>query len=321
MKKRVFTLGLIVLVGLNSIFAQAEFEKANQSNKINVELAVMAGPTGFSSAKIAKDNGDIGSNVLISTSVFSSPNEVIAKLTNGEVDVAALPTNLAAILYNKGVDIKLAAVIGNGMLNVISSEPDNWVNTKIQIPGGPAATPNQIASMLIGENSYNIDDFDLDYSIASSAQLSQLLIANKAVTALLPEPFTTMVLAKNPKMQKVLDIQKMYAQTTGIQNYPMTVLVVQNKFNEEHPEAVKAILTAYKESVAYVLANPMEAAKTIESINIMPATMAAPAIPNCNLVYESIDEAKVEVENYFNLLFNFDAKSVGGKLPNQGLYL
>jgi len=321
MKKKVFTLGLIVLVGLNSIFAQAEFEKANQSNKINVELAVMAGPTGFSSAKIAKDNGDIGSNVLVSTSVFSSPNEVIAKLTNGDVDVAALPTNLAAILYNKGVDIKLAAVIGNGMLNVISSDPDNWVNTKIQIPGGPAATPNQIASMLIGENGYNTDNFDLDYSIVSSAQLSQLLIANKTVTALLPEPFTTMVLAKNPNMQKVLDIQKMYAKTTGIQNYPMTVLVVQNKFNEEHPEAVKAILTAYKESVAYVLANPMEAAKAIEAINIMPAAMAAPAIPNCNLVYESMDEAKVEVENYFNLLFNFDVKSVGGKLPDQGLYL
>jgi NitT/TauT family transport system substrate-binding protein len=169
MKKKMFTLSLILLIVTTTVFAQAEFEKADQAGKVNVELAVMAGPTGFSSAKIARDNGEIGSNVLVNTSVYASPNEVVAKLTNGEVDVAALPTNLAAILYNKGVDIKLVAVIGNGMLNVLSTNPENWVNTKIQIPGGPSATPNQIASMLIGENGYNISDFDLDFSVTSSA--------------------------------------------------------------------------------------------------------------------------------------------------------
>ncbi|MCY1151320.1 MAG: ABC transporter substrate-binding protein [Sphaerochaetaceae bacterium] len=321
MKKKMFALSLIILIVTTTVFAQAEFEKANQAGKVNVELAVMAGPTGFSSAKIARDNGEIGSNVLVNTSVYASPNEVVAKLTNGEVDVAALPTNLAAILYNKGVDVKLVAVIGNGMLNVLSTNPENWVNTKIQIPGGPSATPNQIASMLIGENGYDISDFDLDFSVTSSAQLSQLLIANKAETALLPEPFATMVLSKNPDMEVVLDIQKMYESTTGFSNYPMTVLVVQNKFNEENPQAVKAVLKAYEDSVAFVLANPNEAAQTIEEINIMPASMAAPAIPNCNLTYEDIDMAKAEVVNYYNLLFNFDAKSVGGKLPDEGFYL
>jgi NitT/TauT family transport system substrate-binding protein len=49
--------------------------------------------------------------------------------------------------------------------------------------------------------------------------------------------------------------------------------------------------------------------------------MAAPAIPNCNLTYEDIDMAKAEVVNYYNLLFNFYAKSVGGKLPDEGFYL
>ncbi len=321
MKKKIFTLSLILLIATTTVFAQAEFEKANQEGKVNVELAVMAGPTGFSSAKIARDNGEIGSNVLVNTSVYASPNEVVAKLTNGEVDVAALPTNLAAILYNKGVDIKLVAVIGNGMLNVLSTNPENWIDSKIQIPGGPSATPNQIASMLIGENGYQLSDFDLDFSITSSAQLSQLLIANKAETALLPEPFATMVLAKNPDMKVVLDIQKMYESTTGFSNYPMTVLVVQNKFNEENPQAVKAVLKAYEDSVEFVLANPNEAAQTIEEINIMPSSMAAPAIPNCNLTYEDIDMAKAEVVTYYNLLFNFDAKSVGGKLPDEGFYL
>ncbi len=322
MKKTLITLSIIVLVFANSIFAQAEFEKTNQANKVNVELAVMAGPTGFSSAKIARDKGDIGSNIMVNTRVYASPTQVVAKLTNGEVDVAALPTNLAAILYNKGVDIKLVAVIGNGMLSVVSSDLNSWIDTTINVPGGPSATPNQVASMLIGQNGYDIDsDFDLDFSITSSAQLSQLLIANRATSALLPEPFTTMVLTKNPDVKIVLDVQKVYERTTGFSNYPMTVLVVQNKFNTENPAAVQAILKAYERSIDFVLANPKEAAQTIEEIQIMPAAIAAPAIPNCNLEYTSIDQAKAEVENYYTLLFNFNPKSVGGKLPDAGFYL
>ncbi len=320
MAKKLFTFCLVLVLVSSTIFAQAEFEKADQANKLNVELAVMAGPTGFSSAKITKDNGKINSDVIVNTSVYASPNEVVAKLTNGDVDVAALPTTLAVVLYNKGVDIKLAAVIGDGMLSVVSSS-SNWSNTKIQIPGGPASSPNQIASMLISENGLKTEDFDIDYSITSSAQLAQLLIANKAETALLPEPFTTMVLSKNPNLKVVLDVQDVYKTTTGVDNYPMTVLVVQNKFAQEHPQALKAILRAYKDSVAYVLANPSEAAKTIEATNIMPAAMAEPAIPNCNLVYRDMDNAKDQVSSYFDLLYNFNPSSVGGQIPDEGFYL
>lgn len=320
MKKRIFILSLVLLTISSSIFAQGEVEKVSLVEQVELEMAVMAGPTGFSSAKIAKDEGKIGSNVLVNTSVYASPNEVVAKLTNGEVDVAALPSNLAAILYNKGVDLKAVAVIGNGMLNVVSTS-DNWPTSKISIGGGPAATPSQMANILIEKNGYDKASFDLDYSIVSSAQIAQLLIANRAETALLPEPFVTMVLSRNPDMKKVLDVQKLYESTTGYSNYPMTLLVVQNKLIKENPDAVTAVLKAYEDSVEYVLANPQEAALTIEKINIMPAAMAAPAIPNCNLTYVEIDEAKTEVLNYFNMLFNFDPKSIGGKLPDEGFYL
>ncbi len=320
MKKTIFILSLVLITISSSIFAQGEVEKVSLVEQVELEMAVMAGPTGFSSAKIAKDEGKIGSNVLVNTSVYASPNEVVAKLTNGEVDVAALPSNLAAILYNKGVDLKAVAVIGNGMLNVVSTS-DNWPTSKISIGGGPAATPSQMANILIEKNGYDKASFDLDYSIVSSAQIAQLLIANRAETALLPEPFVTMVLSRNPDMKKVLDVQKLYESTTGYSNYPMTLLVVQNKLIKENPDAVTAVLKAYEDSVEYVLANPQEAALTIEKVNIMPAAMAAPAIPNCNLTYVEIDEAKTEVLNYFNMLFNFDPKSIGGKLPDEGFYL
>lgn len=320
MKKTIFILSLVLITISSSIFAQGKVEKVSLVEQVELEMAVMAGPTGFSSAKIAKDEGKIGSNVLVNTSVYASPNEVVAKLTNGEVDVAALPSNLAAILYNKGVDLKAVAVIGNGMLNVVSTS-DNWPTSKISIGGGPAATPSQMANILIEKNGYDKASFDLDYSIVSSAQIAQLLIANRAETALLPEPFVTMVLSRNPDMKKVLDVQKLYESTTGYSNYPMTLLVVQNKLIKENPDAVTAVLKAYEDSVEYVLANPQEAALTIEKVNIMPAAMAAPAIPNCNLTYVEIDEAKTEVLNYFNMLFNFDPKSIGGKLPDEGFYL
>lgn len=318
--KKLIIFSLVSIFALTSVLAQANFEETIEENKVVAELAVMAGPTGFSSAKIARDNGDISPFVKVNTSVYSSPTEVVAKLTNGEVDVAALPTNLSAILYNKGVDIKLAAVIGNGMLSVVSAN-DNWMNDTIMVPGGPSSTPNQIASMLIEKNGYTADDFDLDFSITSSAQLAQLLIANKASAALLPEPFLTMVLTKNPNLEVVLDVQDLYGKTTSIANYPMTVIVVQDEFAKENPVALAEILEAYEASVEFVLTNPKDAAETIGEIGILPAAIAEPAIPNCNLTYKDVDAARAEVETYFNLLFNFNKKSVGGKLPDEGFYL
>ena len=113
--KRTILLSVSLLCAVTLLFAQPIAESPQEP----AQIAVMAGPTGFSSAGLSRFLGED----TYTLSVYPSPNEVIARLANGEVDVAALPSNVAATLYNRGVKIQVAAVIGDGMLSVLSSDP------------------------------------------------------------------------------------------------------------------------------------------------------------------------------------------------------
>ncbi|MBK5201688.1 MAG: ABC transporter substrate-binding protein [Spirochaetaceae bacterium] len=325
--KKLFSIMAIATLVIVPIFSQAAVEEQNafdRGENVSINLAVMAGPTGFGAAGLLKNEGKISDLISVNTKVYSSPTEVIAQIAKGTEDIAALPSNLSSVLYNKGLKIKLAAVIGNGMLSLVSSEtpdPSKLVGQDLYIPGGPASTPNQLAKMLISANGLAEDSLTLQYGVTSAAQLSQLLIAEKVKNTILPEPFVTMVITKNPNVKKIYNLQEGYKVATGIDNYPMTVLVVQDKFAQEHKAALDEFLQAYKDSVAFVVANPEEAGKLIEQINIMPSAMATPAIPFCNLTYKSAQEAKSEVNEYFKMLFNFDPQSIGGKMPTDDFYL
>lgn len=316
----------VALIALAIIGAQPLYEQRLTDAPLTVNLAVMAGPTGFSSVALAANDGMINDKVKVAMNVYPSPNEVIARLANGELDMACLPTNVAANLYNKGVKVKVAAVIGNGMMSVLSTDPaardaSSLLGKSVNIPGA-GSTPDQMSQLLMREAGLTVDkEIFLDYSVAAPAQVAQLLIANRISFAVLPQPFVSMVLRMNPEAFVVADIQELYQEYAGVDNYPMTVLVVTEKYAQDYPLAIASVLEAYEASVEWVNANPVEAGQAIEKTGIMQAAMATPAIPYCNLVYVPAYKAKAEVDAYFASLFAFSPDSIGGKLPGSDLYL
>ncbi len=272
----------------------------------------MAGPTGFSSVALNENGGRITEDIQIAMQVFPSPpNEVVARLANGgELDFACLPSNLAANIYNKGVKIKLAAVIGNGMLSVVSSDGsvqgvDDLLGKTVHVPGAGSTPPDQMAQLLLREAGLETGkDVILDYSVASPpAQLAQLTIAGKISLVMLPpQPFVSMILNGSKNAKEVVDVQTLYGELSGVANYPMSVMVVSEQFAKNHPEALEDILEAYEDSVAWVNAEPQAAGKAIEEAGIMKAALATPSIPFCNLVFVPSQEAKEEVQAYYRFL-------------------
>jgi NitT/TauT family transport system substrate-binding protein len=128
MKKIISLFALALLVGA-PVFSQAAYENQNNQSvgvnevkSVSVNLAVMAGPTGFGSAALSKNDGKISDTLSINAKVYSAPTEVIAQLVKGTEDIAALPSNLAAVLYNKDVKIislpkeKYATIIFSGLV-------------------------------------------------------------------------------------------------------------------------------------------------------------------------------------------------------------
>jgi NitT/TauT family transport system substrate-binding protein len=323
--KRIVVLAVCLLLAV-PLFSQGAREAQLAADQVTVRMAVMQGPSGFGTVALGRDGGRIDATTVVDVAVYPSPNEVIARLANGELDVAALPTNVAANLHAKGVKVKVAAITGEGMLMFLTTDPTidelaDLANRKISIPGA-GGTPDQMTRILTTALGYDPEvDVVLDYSIASPAQLAQMLIAGKVDLAVLPEPFVTMAVGSGDKVIELLDVQALWSALTGTGNYPMTVIVVSDKFSEAHPAKVPAIMGAIKDSVEWVNANPQEAGVLIEQEGIMKAAMAVPAIPRCNLVFKSAKEGYDAMDTYLKVLHGFDHTSVGGIVPDASFYL
>ena len=325
--KRILSIMLcILLVVALPLFAQAAKEAQLASERVSIRMAVMQGPSGFGTVALGREGGRIDETTMVDISVYPSPNEVIARLVSGELDVAALPTNVAANLYAKNVGVKVAAITGEGMLMFLTNDASitelgDLANRKISIPGA-GGTPDQMTRILTTALGFDPDvDVELDYSIAAPAQLAQMLIAGRVDLAVLPEPFVSMAVRSSDKVIQLLDIQALWSALTGTGNYPMTVVVVSDKFSSTHAEKVPVLMQAIKDSVDWVNANPAEAGVLIEEAGIMKAAMAVPAIPRCNLVFKTAAEGYDAMDTYLKVLHGFDYTSVGGVVPDASFYL
>ena len=91
-------------------------------------------------------------------------------------------------------------------------------------------------------------------------------------------------------------------------------------FIEESPELATQFQAAYEEGLQWVLDNPKEAAALAEEKLGMKAAMVEKAIPNMGLHYKTAQDAKAELEVFYQLLNDFDGTMIGGKLPDEGMY-
>ena len=323
MKKLLSVLMLCVLV-FTPVFAQGIKEqnkiKANEITEIN--FAVLAGPTGMGAAQLSQNDGMISDDLKVNMRVFSAVSDVTVEILKGEEDVAAISTNLAAILFNKGINIKIAATICDGMMYVLSSEVEDvsqLIGKKLSLAGGPLGTPKYLTDIILDANGYNDDDIECDYGVKSAQQLASLVIAGKIKHAILTEPFATVVCKKNPNVKKIYSLQEGYKDATGLENYPMAVLVVKDEFAQEHPSELKSFMNSYKKSVSFVVNNPEASGKLIEDCGIMKKEMAVPSIPNCNLTFKtgSMDE----INSYYERMYDFNVNSIGGSVPTKDFYL
>lgn len=341
MKRKVLALLLICgFITFSPLFAEGVPEGGTeemtqpsmQINPVTVKLAVLKGPTGFGYVHLLGDGGDLGLGITLEAEVLPSPTEVSAKLISGELDIAALPANLAVNLYNKGIDIQLAAVTGEGMLYFLSRDKDlDFTQLSIEqiivkekflhVPA-PGSTPDLITRFIL--NGWGMErseqDTVLDFSIASPAQLAQMLIAGKVDYAVLPEPFASMAELKSPDVYRTGDLQKPWLDMTGNSSYPMTALVVQNAFAEKNTNALERILQAVEASITTVLEDPSGAAALIAQFGILSAELAEPAIPRCNLLYQTGTEAKESFEAYLQIIAGLNPDSIGGRLPDEDFY-
>ncbi|MDD7169096.1 MAG: ABC transporter substrate-binding protein [Clostridium sp.] len=314
--KRIVTM-ITAAVMLFSLAALAACSKKQDDTEIRI--AALKGPTGMGMVKLA----DKQNYPNYTVSIEASPDALNPRILSGEVDVAAVPVNLASVLYNKlDGDISVLAVSTLGVLYVV--EAGSEVNSVADLAGktvyatGQGATPEYILNYLLDKNGV-AGSVEVNY-VGEHAALATMLADGSAEIGMLPEPNVTSTLAGNDNLRIALNLTEEWNKVCSTE-LVQGVVIARKSFVNEHPEAIEQFLREYEKSSAFVNENIDEAAKLIVDVGILGnVEIAKKAIPNCNISFSKGEAMHKAVEGMLAVLFEANPKSIGGKLPDKDFY-
>lgn len=287
-----------------------------------IEVAALNGPTGMGLVKLMADEEGKGTYEF---TLAGSADMVTPGLIKGDIDIACVPANLASVLYNKtGGRLVTLAVNTLGVMYIL--ERGESVKTISDLKGrtlyvsGKGSTPEYTINFLLRSNGLDPEkDVNIDYK-SEHAECLTALMKDADALAMLPQPFATVAQTKKDDIRVALDLTKEWEALESGSNMITGVVVANKAFVQENPDAVKAFLDSYAQSVAYVNGNIPEAASLIGSYGIVDVSVAEAAIPYCNIVCVTGEEMRGMLSGYLTVLMNQDAASVGGALPGEDFY-
>jgi NitT/TauT family transport system substrate-binding protein len=303
-----------------------EAPAATTAAKTNISIAALKGPTAVGMVKVMSD-ADAGTTANnYKFTVAGTPDEISAGLVKGEFDVAAVPCNLASVLYNKTKgSIKLAGINTLGVLYIL--ETGNSIKSVQDLKGktiyatGKNTVPQYTLNYLLKANGIDPDkDVTIEYK-TEPTEVASILAKSTDAVAMLPQPYVTAVMMQNTKLRIALNVAEEWDKISKDQSSVVTgVVIVKSDFLEKNKAAFDSFMQEYTASAAYVNENVEDAAALVEKYNIFKAGPMKKAIPYCNITLIQGDEMKQKVGGYLTVLYNQDPKSVGGKLPDDNFY-
>ena len=290
----------------------------------NLELRVMTlnGTTGFGMAPLIAASGEGKAALNYSFSVETDASNVTAALVNGDCDIAALPTNAAAALYNKtSGKVQVLALNTLGVLYLVtdgSVEITNFADLDGKTVYVPAQNPSIIFSALCKANGVQAE---IDNSYAQPAELNAAVASGEVALAVLPEPLLTIARAQNKQLVVALDLTEEWDKVAAPGSLVQGCIVVRTEFAAAHPAELKAFLEEYAASVALLGSDPAAAAEKIVQTGVFSnAAVAEKAIPRCNLCFITGEEMQQRLGAFYEILFDVAPQSVGGDVPGGDFY-
>jgi NitT/TauT family transport system substrate-binding protein len=256
--------------------------------------------------------------------MYGAADEITAGIANGSIDIANVPANLAAVLYNKTQGaISVAAVNTLGVLYVVETgeaiQSFEDLKGKTVYSTGKGQNPEFIFKHILRENGLDPEK-DVTINFVSSEELVAKLISGEAEIGLAPEPAATTVMVKNANLRRALSINDEWSKVSDTQ-LMMGCVIALDSYVAANEKAVAKFLEEYSASIEFAKTNVDGAAKHCATYKITASeAIAKKAIPTCNLCYVTGEDMKTNVNGYLNVLFTADPTSIGGAKPNDDLY-
>ncbi len=317
---------LSILVVLTLMVTALAACKGGKSEPQDITVGALKGPTAIGMVKLMDEAAAGKAENNYTFQVAGTADELTTGIIKGEIPVAAIPCNLASVLYNKSEGkVKLLAINTLGVLYIV--ETGESINSIEDLKGrtiystGKGTTPEYTLRYLLAMAGIDPDtDVTIEYK-SEATEVAAMLQNDVEAVAMLPQPYVTTVMMNNDKVRIALDVTAEWEKYAGEDSSVVTGVVVANAdYLNEHKAAVDTFLEEYEDSVGYVVENIDKAAELVEKFDIFKAAVAKLAIPKCNITFVTGNDMKTKAEAYLTALFEQNATSVGGKLPGEDFY-
>lgn len=303
--------------------AASESESAASAEATTISVGVPTAPPALPVLHMIEDNL-LGEDVTIELATWNAPEELLAMVQGGEHDLYAFPLTVVSTLYNKGMDVRLMNVNTWGVTYFMTTDPDftSWSDLAGKTVYVPlqSSPPDALTQYFLNEAGLTVGQ-DVQIVYASTAEVASLLASGEAQYATLIEPQVTSAMKQNSDVRRALSFEDEWQRVTGTDTMiPNAGFGTTQRFLDENPELAAEFQAAYEESVQWVLDNPAEAAALAEKYLDMNAAVVEAAIPTMGLTFKSAEDAKSELDDFYQLLYDFDPSMIGGELPDEGMF-
>ncbi len=292
---------------------------------VTIRVGAMTGPTAMGMVKLMDDSDKGETENKYEFTLQTEASAFAPALTKGEIDIAAVPANLASVLYNNtDGGVKVLAVCATGVLYIV--ERGDSIKSFADLAGkklyatGEGATPEFALRYLLKANGLEGGKAPTIQWCADTTEALSYISNDENAVAMLPQPFVTAAQTKVEGLNVALDLNEEWQKANNGESMATGVIVVRTEFAEKYPQQVEKFMQEYAASVKYVNENTEQAAELVGNYEIVKTPIALKALPYCNICCLTGDELRSCLNGYLKVLYDMNPQSVGGKLPDDGLY-
>ena len=290
-----------------------------------IRIAGLKGPTSMGLVKLMNDSEEGKASNSYEFTMAAAADEITPKLIKGDLDMAAVPANLASVLYSK-TQGKVVVLNVNTLGVTYIVENGKAINSVADLKGktiygtGKGSIPEYALRFVLKKNGLDPDkDVKLEWK-SEPTEVVALMKQQKDVVAMLPQPFVTVAAGQVENYRVALSITDEWAKQDKESKFITGVMVARKDFVEQNKDKVASFLKEYEASIKFANENVEDAAKLVEKYDIVKAAVAKNALPKCNITFIAGDEMKSALSGFYKALFDLAPESVGGALPNEDIY-
>lgn len=331
MKKKLSLILVIVLAMLtfigcgNSNTTQSEATKNTAETK---EINFMApdGLPAIAVAKLIKEKPEVKAGYNINYTIEKSSESLVTSVMKSEPDIAIVPSNVAATVFNKNKEYKIAGTVGFGSFYIGSTNENQTfedLKGKEVYNIGKGLTPDIIAKTILKDKGIDVDK-DINFSYVDGVnELAPIILAGKTQYAIIPEPALSTVQSKNEKFSVILDLNEEWKKINNSEyGYPQSTIIVKKDLSENHKAFVKEFLAQVKAGTEWLYTDKETLGTYCEEIGVSAKKpIIIKSIDKSNIKYVDIKDSYREYKTYFQKLNEFDPKTIGGSIPDDEIFM